>query len=167
MCALYLLMVSVAFRAARTNIRTAAFLTRLFLLSLPVAGGLYWITPDNLGFLPASLIENPAVELVFLLFTYSSLFFGGMLQVYGLADRGFSLRISIDIDKAGGCMTVPEVIKDYSMGKGTHWMYKKRVDGLLALKLTELHGDQMVIRPEGRRIAAPLHWIRAFLRVEA
>ena len=64
-------------------------------------------------------------------------------------------------------MTVPGVISNYSMGKGTLWMYTKRVDGLVALKLTELQGDRLAIMPEGKRIAAPLKWIRTFLRVEA
>src|SRR5882757_6599084 len=100
MCVLYLFVVTIAFRLSRAHIRTAAFLTRLFLASLPVAVALYLLTPGDLGFLPPSLVEPRVIEISFFLFLYSSLFFGGILQVYGLTDRGFSLRISIDINKS-------------------------------------------------------------------
>ena len=166
MCVVYLILVSIAFRMSRVNIRTAAFLTRLFLFTLPAAIAIYYLTPRDLGFLPGSLIENPAIEVAFLLFLYVSAFFGGILQVYGLADRGFSLRISIDIEKSGGCMTVPEVIGSYSMGKGTKWMYQKRIDGLAALSLIEVQGTIITATASGQCVAAPMTTLRRFLRVE-
>jgi hypothetical protein len=167
MCAVYVTAMSIAFRVRRVNLRTAGFLTRLFLMTLPVAVAIYCLTPRDLGFLPASLIENPVLEIVFLLFIYSSIFFGGIQQVYWLADRGFSLRISIDIDKSGGCMTVPEVIRSYSMGKGIKWMYQKRIDGLVEMKLIEAQGNAITVTASGRRVAVPLARVRRFLRIEA
>jgi hypothetical protein len=162
----YLLSISVAFHFARTNIRNAAFLTRLFFLSIPFAVTAYWATPADLWFLPASLAEPAWIEFLFFLFVYGSTFFGGILQVYALADRGFSLRISVDIDKAGGCMSIPEVIGAYSEGKGTDWMYQKRLDNLTELRLIETHGDRILVTAAGKRIAAPMAGLRAFLRVD-
>ncbi|HWE52234.1 MAG TPA: hypothetical protein VG273_20735 [Bryobacteraceae bacterium] len=167
MCFVYVLAMTIAFRYARRNIRNAAFLTRLFFLTVPIAIVLYFFTPGDLGFLPDPLLENKAIEISFMLFVYGSCFFGGILQVYGLADRGFSLRISIDIEKsARGSLTVEEVIESYSMGRGTRWLYEKRTEGLETLNLIEVRGSIVRITPAGQRIAVPLAWLRRFLKAE-
>ena len=166
MSIIYIVAAAMAFRLLRANVRTAAFLNRLFLLTLLAAIGIYYLTPRDLGFLPGSMIENPVLEVIFLLFIYNSAYFAGILQVYELADRGFSLRISIDIDKSGGCMTVPEVMQSYSMGKGTRWMYQKRIDGLLAMKLIETRGERIVVTLSGERLAASMSRLRRFLGLD-
>ncbi len=106
MCAFYGIVVSAAFRAVRSNIRTAAFLTRLFLCTLPVAFVIYYWTPSDLGFLPPELIGNPALEFGFLLFIYTSVFFGGILQTVCPRRPGLFARISIDIDESGAGVPV-------------------------------------------------------------
>jgi len=63
-------------------------------------------------------------------------------------------------------MTVEQVIRSYSMGRGTAWMYQKRTEGLINLKLTELRGDKVVVTAAGQRIARRLAWLRSFLRVD-
>jgi hypothetical protein len=166
-CIFYVALVTIAFRFSRANVRTARFLTRLFLLTVPLAIAACYLTPGDLGFLPASLVENPTSDIAFTLFIYGSVVFGGVMQVYALADRGFSLRISIDIEMSGGCMTVQQVIKSYSLGKGTLWMYQKRIDGLANLGLIEMSNDQISVTPSGQRLALRLLSLRNFLRVEA
>ena len=94
-------------------------LTGVFLAIVPVLAIAYLSTPASLGILPSSfLIPIPTLELAFCLFLYAAGFFGGVLQLYNLADRGFSLRILIDILHAPSrTMTLDEVMTGYSGGR--------------------------------------------------
>src|SRR5205085_2060618 len=99
-------------------------------------------TPANLGFLPVWMGDgSPPLELGFGMFVYVSGFFGGVLQLYNLADRGFSLRILIDIaESSTGEMNVAQVCEAYSHGQGLAWMYQKRLDGLVEHRLIQVSG---------------------------
>lgn len=142
---------------------------RLFLITLPAGAFIYYLTPDDLGFLPAQWCETGQVlGLGFFLFLYSAAFFGGLLQLYNLADRGFSLRIVIDIDRSStGYMTAAEVVSSYSSGRGIGWMYQKRIDDLIRLNLIGVDNGMASPTASGRGMASRFSWLRRFLRVVA
>jgi hypothetical protein len=165
----YLLALTVGFRLLPAETLRARFMVRLFLLTLPASVAIHYVTPDNLGFLPVHWYETGyGVDLWFFLFLYSACFFGGLLQLYNLADRGFSLRIVIDIDNSPtGYMTVDEVVDSYSSGRGIEWMYQKRIDDLARLNLIAV--DKGMVSPtlSGSRMASRFSWLRRFLKVAA
>lgn len=167
MVTIYLVLLTIVFQLRRGSYLRAKFMVRLFLLTLPLGVVLYFATRKDLGFLPDRWLEkNEMLEVGFLLFLYSAIFFGGILQLYNLADRGFSLRIVMDIEQSsGGAMTTAQVVESYSAGKGIGWMYQKRIDDLERLKLVEVAGECVAATDKGRRIAAQFAWLRRYLRV--
>ena len=146
----------------------AATLLRVFLVLLPVLAIVYLVTPASLGILPPSLqIPIPAVDFLFCLFLYIAGFFGGVLQLYNLADRGFSLRILIDILHAPSrTMTLDEVMTGYSGGRGIAWMCGKRIEGMTATGLTQADGSKLVLTARGRFLAQLFSRLRSFARVD-
>jgi hypothetical protein len=163
----YLILLTAGFRFfVRQGLR-ARFMLRLFLITLPAGVAIHYLTPDDLGFLPLRWCKTGhGLDLWFFLFLYSACFFGGLLQLYNLADRGFSLRIVIDIDESpSGEMTVDEVVNEYSSGRGIVWMYRKRLDDLLRLELIALDGDIVSPTPAGSRVASRFFRMRRFLNI--
>lgn len=148
--------------------RGAATLLAVFLAMLPILIVVHLLTPEDLGILPPALQIRPAVlDLGFALFLYAAGFFGGILQLYNLAERGFSLRILIDIlHAANGAMTLDQVMTGYSDGHGIAWMYDKRVDGMLATGLIAGSKDRLVLTERGRRIARLFSWLQRLARAE-
>lgn len=162
----YLVLVTLAFRAARHTVLRARLMTRVFLLMLPLDVAAYYFTPDNLGFLPRRGLEpDHRVEVVFFLFLVCTCFLGGILQLYNLADRGFSLRLAMEIDRSKKGLTSNQVVESYSEGKGMNWMYQKRIDDLLRVELIQVQNDLVSATTKGRRVAAIFLWLRQFLRV--
>jgi hypothetical protein len=146
----------------------AAKLLTVFLIILPVLAVTHLITPRDLGVLPTTLqIPIPAIDFAFCLFLYTAGFFGGVLQLYNLAERGFSLRILIDILHApSATMTLDDVMEGYGAGRGIAWMYGKRVDGMRTAGLVVVAGDRMVLTERGHRIARLFSLLQDFARVE-
>jgi hypothetical protein len=99
------------------------------------------LQPD-LGFLPSEMVMPIAwVDIAFAVFLYGVGFFGGLLQLYNLADRGFSLRIPIDILEAPSQgMRLDDVLQGYSWGRGIGWMYAKRLEDMQTAGLAEVEG---------------------------
>jgi hypothetical protein len=156
---------TMVFRLAGAT-RSAKTMLLAFLAMVPVLAGLVLLTPPDLGFLPATLV-NPltAVDLGFALFLYTAGFFGGLLQLYNLADRGFSLRILIDaLELQFGCTSLDQVMTGYSAGKGIAWMYEKRIDGMTATGLIRLEAGNMELTEKGWRVARLFGWLRDFTR---
>src|SRR6059058_2662331 len=86
-------MVTITLRRV-TQGRRAGVMVRVFLWFAPVLVVVWSITPDDLGFLPQTLkAEPPWFDLASCLFFYTGAFFGGLLQLYNLAERGLSLRM--------------------------------------------------------------------------
>jgi hypothetical protein len=167
MSAAYLVVLTLIFRCWRIQAR-AAVMTCLYLLTLPVFLVLHLLTPADLGFLPGSLTEpHPLVDLVFGLLLWTAAFFGGILQLYNLADRGFSLRIIMDIERGkDGAMSVDDVLAAYSDGRGIGWMYQKRLDDLVRHRLARIEGGWISNRRKGRRLALLFGWLRRFLQLD-
>jgi hypothetical protein len=166
MTGIYLAVMTLLFRCCRIRARAAA-MTRLYVVTLPGFVALHLLTPADLGFLPEDLTEPlPSVDLGFALLLWTAAFFGGILQLYNLADRGFSLRIIMDIEGGeGGSMSLDDVLAGYSAGRGISWMYQKRLDDLVQHRLARIEGGWIRNRRKGRRLAHLFGWLRCFLRL--
>jgi hypothetical protein len=156
---------TVGFRTLRVR-RRAAFMVGLWLVTVPAFVIVHRLTPANLGVLPASLTEPwPLADLLLGLFAYAAVFFGGILQLYNLADRGLSLRVLVDL-AAAGPMTVDQLVKAYSAGQGLRWMYAKRLEGLIDHDLVRRDGNRVRLTASGRWTAAVFAFLQRALRIE-
>ncbi|SRR6266511_3977780 len=155
-----------AFLRSGVTRRRARSMLIAFLSLLPVLLVAHLLTPPDLGFLPAELVMPIAwVDIAFAVFLYSVGFFGGILQLYNLADRGFSLRTLIDILEAPSkTMRLDDVMRGYSAGRGIAWMYTKRLDDMQSAGLVKVEGDYLVLTPKGQRVAQLFTWLQEFAR---
>src|SRR5438132_563254 len=97
----YCVVITVVLRLGRVRQR-ALVMTVIFILSLPVFIALCVTALASEA--------DPVAEAAFAALLYMAAFFGGILQLYNLADRGLSLRMLIDIHQApDGCCTAREV----------------------------------------------------------
>lgn len=162
----YGLLITLIFRSIRPVARVA-WMTGLFLASLPFLVAFHLATPADLGFLPDAAVEQyQALDLAFAVFLYSASFFGGWLQLYNLADRGLSLCILVDASRTrNGIVSAGTVVRDYCEGKGLQWMYAKRLDGLLRLGLLRPDGATVALTDKGLRYANVLRRLRALYRL--
>jgi hypothetical protein len=147
--------------------RRARLMLIAFMSLLPVLLAIHFLTPPDLGFLSAELVMPIAwVDIVFSVFLYSVGFFGGILQLYNLADRGLSLRILIDILEAPSrALRLDDVMQGYSAGRGIAWMYAKRVDDMQSAGLARVEGECLVLTLKGRRVAKLFAWFQEFARI--
>jgi hypothetical protein len=138
-----------------------------FLCVLPVALAVHLLTPPDLGFLAAGFVMPIAwVDVTFAVFLYNVGFFGGLLQLYNLADRGFSLRILIDILETPSQTTrLDDVMQHYGAGRGIAWMYAKRLEDMQREGLARVVGERLVLTPKGERLARLFMWLQEFARV--
>jgi hypothetical protein len=158
--------VSVFLRSGVTSRRARSMLIA-FLSMLPLLLVAHLLTPPDLDFLPTALVMPIVwVDCMFALFLYSVGFFGGILQLYNLADRGFSLRILIDILEAPSqAMRLDDVMHGYSAGRGIAWMYAKRLDDMQCAGLAKIEGGSLILTPKGKRVARLFTWLQEFARV--
>lgn len=147
--------------------RRAALLTVLWAASLAPLTLAYLLTPPSLGLLPPSLYDDPPwFGLPFCLGIWSASYFGVVLQLYNLAERGHSLRLLIDIAEAGERgLSIPEMAERYAEGRGLGWMIEKRLAGLVSAGLIDLDDGAVCIRPGARRTARRIRRLRALLRL--
>jgi hypothetical protein len=158
--------VSASLRSGMTQ-RRARLMLIAFLSGLPVLVAVHVLTSPDLGFLAAELVMPIAwVDIAFAVFLYGVGFFGGILQRYNLADRGFSLRILIDIlETPSQAMRLDDVMQGYSAGRGIAWMYAKRLEDMQSASLAKVEGDSLVLTPKGQRVAELFTWLQEFARV--
>jgi hypothetical protein len=125
----------------------------LFCLALLVA--LWFATPDDLGLLDRPLLTEPAsIDFAAALFFFSAAFFGGALQLYNLCDRGFSLRILIDMLEAPiGAVDADYLTANNSNGRGLVWMYRKRIDDIVAARFIDHVNKRIVLTAKGATFA--------------
>jgi hypothetical protein len=116
---------------------------------------------------PAELVMPIAsIDIVFAMFLYSVGFFGGILQLYNLADRGFSLRILIDILEAPSQgIRLDDLMQGYSAGRGIAWMYARRLEDMQRAGLAKLEGESLVLTPKGQRVAKLFMSLQQFARI--
>ena len=167
MAIVLLVLVTLALRLHPTQQR-ARQMTLIYFVCLICAAAMWFATSADLGFLAQSLlIESPWLDLSLMLFFFSAAFFGGVLQLYNLADRGLSLRILIDFAEADSrFIDIDWLIANYGGGKGLAWMYGKRIVGMLETNLIERKADMIALTSKGARAAAVLFAVRRFLRLE-
>jgi hypothetical protein len=158
--------ISAVLRSGVTSRRARSMLIA-FLFLFPMLPLAHLLTPPDLGFLPAELVMPIAwIDLAFAVFLYSAGFFGGILQLYNLADRGFSLRILIDILEAPlQSLRLDDIMQGYSAGRGIGWMYAKRLEDMQSASLAKLEGESLVLTPKGQRVAKLFAWLQDFARV--
>lgn len=146
--------------------KRAKTLLYLFLTVLPLAAIVHLLTPANLYFLPDSWIQSVAwIDFSFMSFLYFSGFFGGLLQLYNLADRGFSLRILIDIlESKTSSLSLKDIMQSYGGGQGIGWMYQKRIDGMTDSGLVQAQGERLILTTKGRRAANLFLKLQKFYR---
>jgi hypothetical protein len=163
---LLLAAVSIVFNGSLTEKR-GGFLLRASAFLLPFLILAHLFTRADLGVLPASLVTPVSpIDLAFSVFLFVVASLGGVAQLYNLADRGFSLRILIDILEAPDqTLTAAEVMVVYSAGRGIAWMYEKRVTGMLSAGLIELAGDEVVLTAKGYSVAEVFANLQDFARV--
>jgi hypothetical protein len=166
MTVVLLLLVTLAFRLDPCKHRVRR-ITALHLACSAALIGLWFATPDDLAFLHRSLLaEPPWFDLLLTLFFFSAAFFGGVLQLYNLADRGFSLRILIDaLEDPAGTIDVDRLAAGYGGGQGIRWMYDKRVRGLLEGEIVRRVDDSLALSPTGILLGDAFIHIRRFLNL--
>lgn len=154
--------------ACRDVVRRAASMCGVFLLSVPVYLAAYVWTPPDLGVLPPRLVEARGwLDGAYGLVVHAALFAGGWLQLYNLAERGFSLRILIDIAEAPErALTGEQVAARYGGGRGAAWMREKRIEGLVETGLARWDGGRLRATPKGQRTARIFGRLRAALRID-
>src|SRR5215470_10690926 len=162
-----LLSVTIAFRFAprKRRVRQSAI---LYLACTVALAGAWLATPADLGFLPPWLLADPpGFDLLLALFFFAAAFFGGVLQLYNLADRGFSLRILIDaLEQPSRTVTAEQLVAGYGGGQGVEWMYDKRVHGLLEEDLVRRTDGSFVLTARGAAAADMFIHVRRFLRLD-
>src|SRR5262249_19180821 len=129
---------------------------------------LWLASPGDLGILPRSMVVTPAwLDLLLTVFFFTAAFFGGVLEVFNFAGRGFSLRMVIAaVGRADGRADVDRVLASYGAGQGVRWMYGKRLHNLLKQNLVHRAGRSIVLTVAGERAADLFIGIRDFLRLD-
>ena len=140
----------------------------LFLSLCAILSLAWWMTPDDLGFLPSQFLTEPRwLDFGATLFFFSAAFFGGALQLYNLSDRGLSLRILIDIvEDPGARWSAPRVVRHYSHGRGLQWMYKKRIRDLVAHDLISVKDDRFILTTRGRAVGKTFLTLRRIFNLQ-
>lgn len=155
----YCVVITVVLRSGRIR-RRAFAMTAIFGLSLP-----FFIGASSRVFASEA---DAAAEVAFALLLYTAAFFGGVLQIYNLADRGLSLRMLIDVGHApGGCLTAHELTKAYSAGRGIEWMYQKRLNDLIERGLVVQHAGAATLTRRGSLAARFFSGVRKLLNIES
>ena len=140
----------------------------VYLFCLAALVVLWFATPDDLGLLGRSLLTEPAwLDFAATMFFFSAAFFGGALQLYNLCDRGFSLRILVDMLEAPtGVVDVDYLTTNYSSGRGLVWMYRKRIDDIVAARFIGQVNKQIILTAKGEMFADLFINARRVLGVE-
>ena len=149
----------------RNRVRTLGL---LFLAVLPLLVFAHLATPPDLGFLDKdAMITIPALDLLFALALYAAGFFGGILQLYNLADRGLSLRMLIDIlEEPSSTLSPDRMITRYGGGQGIVWMYDKRIHDMIFSNLVKESNGNLILTRRGFALARIYSALRAIARAD-
>jgi hypothetical protein len=167
MTVVLLMLVTLSFRLCPSKHRARQMLL-IYFFCLAVLVGAWYITPDDLGILSRLLVtEQSWLDFAVMIFFFSAAFFGGALQLYNLCDRGFSLRIIIDMLEAPTDSVAAEyLMANYSHGRGLAWMYSKRIDDLIATRFVDQTDGSIRLTSKGEIFANLFLRAYRFLRLE-
>jgi len=167
MTVVLLVLVTFCFRLYPSAHRARQMLL-VYLFCLAVLVALWFATPDDLGLLGRSLLAKPTwLDFAATLFFFSAGFFGGALQLYNLCDRGFSLRILVDMLEAPtGGVDIDYLSANYSSGRGLVWMYRKRIDDIVAARFVIHANKSVTLTAKGQMLADLFINARRVLGVE-
>lgn len=128
---------------------------------------LFAITPNNLYFLSPAFVTNlQGLDFAVGSFALSASFFGGWLQLFNLTDRGYSLRMLVDIlYQPGRSTTVDEIMSGYADGRGLRWMYDIRIDGILRTGLVSYINGTLTLTPRGQLTAGIFIFLRKVYKI--
>jgi hypothetical protein len=135
-------------------------MARLYLTSLIPMYFAFLLIPAEASVWPSVPVLAIPNNFAYLFVAYTAVVLGGILQLYNLADRGFSLRILIDLLKTGPTTDVDAVISSYSGGRGIEWMLQKRLDDLVANRLIVVRDDNVNLTRRGKILARLYKWLR-------
>jgi len=150
-CALYTVLVTAVLRWGSPQDR-AALMMRLCLLWLVPLYFAFKLTSAGLCLLPSVPGLILPYDFVWFLVPYTAAIWGGILQLYNVAERGFSLRILIDIDESPRyILGLEDILRSYGAGKGIAWMLQKRVDDLVQ-SWSQTRLQRRLFKTDGRLI---------------
>jgi hypothetical protein len=154
MTVVLLILVTLCFRLYPSAHRARQMLL-VYLFCLAVLVLLWFATPDDLDLLGRSLLTEPVwLDFAAMLFFFSAGFFGGALQLYNLCDRGFSLRILVDMLEAPtSAVDVDYLTANYSSGRGLVWMYRKRINDIVAARFVSQANKSVLLTAKGEMFA--------------
>tara|TARA_B100001057_G_C22254875_1_gene720950 strand:- start:28 stop:516 length:489 start_codon:yes stop_codon:yes gene_type:complete len=79
------------------------------------------------------------------------------LELISILERGYTLNILKSISNHQGEVTLKNVHEYYSSKRGLLWLYKKRINSLLNLKLIIINNDKIKLTKLGNIIAILLN----------
>ena len=95
-------------------------------------------------------------------YVYAFWIFGVFSQVYGLADRGFSLTILSDFLSAPSpARSRTEMLQRYAEGRGMEYVKRKRFTQLVHGGFVRRAGDRYVSTPLGLWVGRVCGWVQA------
>jgi hypothetical protein len=152
------------FRLYRVNVVAAVFVFVCAIIAFLI---LFAITPNDLGFLPLALIAEPQwLDSAVGCFALSASFFGGWLQLYNLIDRGYSLRMLVDmLHLPNHSATIDDILNKYADGHGLRWMYDIRISGILRTGLVVERNGILSLTPRGHRVASAFIFLRKLYKI--
>ncbi len=161
------LAMTVAYRAwpGSDRVRTAFW---IYVASLPIYGVAYALTPAGIcGLLIAGLSDPVWLDALVGFFCLSASFFGGWLQLYNLTNRGYSLRMLVDLLAVPKQSSTPdEMVTAYADGRGLEWMYDIRLAGIFETQLATEQSGMISLTPKGARAARVAGLLRWLYRIE-
>lgn len=156
---IYLIEITIFFNVY-VIIKRAKFMLIIWVLNLPILVSIYFVSAQY-GMMNSIDNSGVIINLLVTLFLYAAGFFGVILQLYNLADRGFSLRMLIDLlESEHGALNLDGVMQGYSNGKGVAWMYQKRIDGMIINELITINGGLASITNKGETVAEMFRRLR-------
>ncbi|MBI3635536.1 MAG: hypothetical protein HY216_04865 [Candidatus Rokubacteria bacterium] len=151
------------FRAARPHFRFR-LMTRLHWTLSATILVVFALTPPDLGILPATPGRAGAVLGAVNAIVVHWFLFMGYSMFYFLVDRGFSLRIMIEIATApGGALSA----EDLAVAYPPRAVVRRRLDEMVDIGRLTRDDDRYDLTPAGRRAALVFRFVKSFLRFES
>lgn len=131
-----------------------------FIISILIYALAYLFTPANLGFLPASVLdETAAVGFANGLFILALLFHCFADVSYTTVLTGFSTNLIVHIARKGR-LTVEDLEHIYGLTSGHDPVTEWRINHLVSGRYVAPEGERYRLLPKGRRVAAAANFLQ-------